>query len=165
MGGLGGSGCPCPLCPSRALPRWGGGGQAEEGYSRRGGWKAACCHCALEFPHQDAGRQASIHVAEGVAGRARALASPVTWALTGPGFPQEEGKDQPGDSREVTKIRLLGARDRGAKETDTGRENQSAPCWGGEGATQAQGSPPLFIRPCAPHPGRKPPSQASAQSL
>lgn len=157
---MGGSGCPCPLCSSCALPR-ATGGAGRGSYSRRGGWKAACCHCALEFPHQDAsGDGPPSTLQRGGGGRTRALASPVNlgthWAWLSPGAGQGPARRRSCGNMKSQKSEVAGC-----KGQETRRLRQAEPRalllgWGGSGPNA--GLRPLFILPSAlPHPGEEPP--------
>lgn len=96
-------------------------------------------------------RQASIHVAErGWQGeRTGALASPVNlgthWAWLSPGAGQGSARWLSGRNMKLQKSEVAGCKGQGDKETETGRENQSAPTGVGREQPKREGSPQLCL--------------------
>lgn len=159
---MGGSGCPCPLCSSCALPR-ATGGAGRGSYSRRGGWKAACCHCALEFPHQDAsGDGPPSTLQRGGGGRTRALASPVNlgthWAWLSPGAGQGPARRRSCGNMKSQKSEVAGCKGQETRRLRQAGRTQSAPAGVGRERPKRRAPPSVYSPKCPPSPWRGAPS-------
>lgn len=143
------------------------GGQAEEGYSRQADWKAAFCHCALEFPHQDASGDrppSTLPRGGGRENQSPGVASELGHSL-GLAFPMSRARISwaaLGEKHKITKIRGCWVQGMwGQGDRDKQRDPSTPPGVGRE-RPKRRGSSSSVYSTHGPHHGGEPlnPSQA-----
>lgn len=160
-------GAPTPFAlPALSSSKSHMGGQAEEGYSRQADWKAAFCHCALEFPHQDASGDrppSTLPRGGGMENQSPGVASELGHSL-GLAFPMSRARISwaaLGEKHKITKNqRLLGARDVGTRRQRQAERSKHS-SWGGKGVAQTKGLLLLCLFHTWPPPWRRAPEPLS----
>lgn len=153
VGGLGGSGCPCPLRSSFTLPRATGGARQRKAIPGEEVGRPPVVTAPWNSPIRTP-QETGLHprCREGVAGRTRALASPMNLGTHCPAFPRSRARITRLSGRNLKSQNsgVAGCKEQGDKETETSRENQSAPA--GVGREQPKCRCPLLLFSHVPSP-------------